>query len=78
MYEIKVRPVPAEIAQRAHVNEAQYLEMYQRSLDDTDGLLGGAGGGVLNLGQALGQGLRVRLPQRGHPLVRRGTPERIV
>ena len=37
MYEIKVRPVPAEIAQRAHVNEAQYLEMYQRSLDDADG-----------------------------------------
>ena len=37
MYDIKIHPVPAEIAKSAHVNEAQYLEMYQRSLDDADG-----------------------------------------
>ncbi|MGH8247356.1 MAG: acetate--CoA ligase, partial [Gammaproteobacteria bacterium] len=37
MFEIKVHPVPRSIAERAHINRKQYLEMYRRSVDDSDG-----------------------------------------
>ena len=37
MSESKVRPIPASIAQTAHVNEQQYLELYARSIADPDG-----------------------------------------
>ncbi|MDH5786539.1 MAG: AMP-binding protein, partial [Chromatiales bacterium] len=33
----KVYAVPAEFAARAHIDEAKYLEMYQRSVDDPKG-----------------------------------------
>jgi acetyl-CoA synthetase len=36
MSEEKVYPVPANVAQRAHINEARYKEMYARSLRDPD------------------------------------------
>ena len=35
-----VFPVPAEVAARAHVDNAKYLEMYQRSVEDPDGFWG--------------------------------------
>ena len=37
MSENKVYPVPAELAAKAHVNAAQYQEMYQRSVKDPAG-----------------------------------------
>ena len=33
----RVYPVPDEWARRAHCDDATYLEMYQRSIDDPDG-----------------------------------------
>ena len=40
MSEEKVYPVPAAFAAGAHLNETQYREMYQRSIDDPDGFWG--------------------------------------
>ncbi len=40
MSEEKVYPVPPEFAARAHINEEQYRDMYQRSIDDPDGFWG--------------------------------------
>ena len=37
MIEIETHPVPAAVAERAHINAATYQEMYQRSIDDPDG-----------------------------------------
>ncbi|MEJ2142367.1 MAG: acetate--CoA ligase [Gammaproteobacteria bacterium] len=37
MSEEKVYPVPAEFAAQANITEAQYKEMYQRSIDDPEG-----------------------------------------
>ena len=37
MSEIKTYPVSAEVAAHAHLTNDQYLEMYQRSIDDSDG-----------------------------------------
>jgi acetyl-CoA synthetase len=37
MADEKVYPVPAEAAAQAHITEAQYNEMYQRSVDDPEG-----------------------------------------
>ncbi len=37
MSEVKVYPVPADAAARAWVNDAQYQEMYQRSIGDPEG-----------------------------------------
>ena len=37
MFDIKTHPVTAGVAAKAHINEAQYLEMYQRSVEDPDG-----------------------------------------
>ncbi|MCG8097554.1 MAG: AMP-binding protein, partial [Candidatus Thiodiazotropha taylori] len=37
MSEIKVYPVPADFAAQANVNDAQYQEMYQRSISDPEG-----------------------------------------
>ena len=37
MSEGKIYPVPAEVAAHAWINEAQYKEMYQRSVDDPEG-----------------------------------------
>ena len=37
MFDIKTHPVTADVAAKAHINEAQYLEMYQRSVEDPDG-----------------------------------------
>ena len=37
MFEIKTHPVTADVVAKAHINEAQYLEMYQRSIEDPDG-----------------------------------------
>jgi acetyl-CoA synthetase len=39
-HEVKVYPVPAEMAKNAHIDEATYMEMYQRSVDDPDGFWG--------------------------------------
>ena len=36
MSEDNIYPVPEELAQNAHINEAQYKEMYERSLNDAD------------------------------------------
>jgi acetyl-CoA synthetase len=36
MSEVKVYPVPAEFAKHAWINEAQYKEMYERSISDPD------------------------------------------
>ena len=36
MSEVNTRPVPADLAAKAHINEAQYVEMYQRSIEDPD------------------------------------------
>lgn len=36
MFEIKIHPVPPEIAANAHIDEPRYLEMYQRSINDRD------------------------------------------
>ena len=38
-----VFPVPAEIADAAKVDNAKYLEMYQKSVDDPDAFWGEAG-----------------------------------
>ncbi|MFO7593570.1 MAG: acetate--CoA ligase [Pseudomonadota bacterium] len=38
--EVKVYPVPAEVAKNAHINEATYMEMYKRSVEDPDGFWG--------------------------------------
>ncbi|OOZ39350.1 acetate--CoA ligase [Solemya pervernicosa gill symbiont] len=40
MSESKLYPVPAEFAAKANINEAQYQEMYQRSIDDPEGFWG--------------------------------------
>ncbi|MET0095069.1 MAG: acetyl-coenzyme A synthetase N-terminal domain-containing protein, partial [Sedimenticola sp.] len=40
MSEDKVYPVPADFAAQANVNEAQYQEMYQRSIEDPEGFWG--------------------------------------
>ncbi|MES9965994.1 MAG: acetate--CoA ligase [Sedimenticola sp.] len=40
MSEDKVYPVPADFAAQANVNEAQYQEMYQRSVEDPEGFWG--------------------------------------
>nr|VFJ59955.1 MAG: acetyl-coenzyme A synthetase [Candidatus Kentron sp. DK] len=37
MSDVKVYDVPAEFAARAHIDEARYREMYQRSISDPDG-----------------------------------------
>ena len=37
MSEVKVYPVPAEVAAHAWINDAQYQEMYKRSVDDPEG-----------------------------------------
>ena len=37
MSEIKVYDVPADFASKANINEAQYTEQYQRSIDDPEG-----------------------------------------
>ena len=37
MSEGKIYPVPAEVAAHAWINDAQYKEMYQRSVDDPEG-----------------------------------------
>nr|VFJ49913.1 MAG: acetyl-CoA synthetase [Candidatus Kentron sp. FM]VFJ72596.1 MAG: acetyl-CoA synthetase [Candidatus Kentron sp. FM]VFK20099.1 MAG: acetyl-CoA synthetase [Candidatus Kentron sp. FM] len=37
MSDTKIYPVPAEFAARAHINDTQYQEMYQRSISDPDG-----------------------------------------
>ena len=37
MSENKIYPVPAEVAAKAWINEAQYNAMYQRSVDDPEG-----------------------------------------
>ncbi len=42
MSEEKIYPVPAEIAASAHIDEAKYNSMYQRSIDDPDGFWGDA------------------------------------
>ena len=36
MSEVKVYDVPAEIASSAHITDAQYEEMYERSINDLD------------------------------------------
>jgi acetyl-CoA synthetase len=36
-HEIKVYPVPTEIAKSAHIDEAAYQSMYQRSVEDPEG-----------------------------------------
>ncbi|TCK18587.1 acetyl-coenzyme A synthetase [Thiogranum longum] len=40
MSEEKVYPVPPAFAAKAHINETQYRDMYQRSIDDPDGFWG--------------------------------------
>jgi acetyl-CoA synthetase len=40
MSEAKIYPVPAEIAAKANVTEAQYQAMYKRSVDDPEGFWG--------------------------------------
>ncbi len=42
MSETKVYPVPADLANSAHINAEKYQEMYQRSIDDPDGFWGDA------------------------------------
>ena len=37
MSEIKVYPVPAEVASSAHINGAQYEALYRQSVEDPDG-----------------------------------------
>ncbi len=36
MSEIKVYEVPADLAKKAHINQAKYKEMYDRSINDSD------------------------------------------
>ncbi len=36
----KLYPVPADVAKHAHIDEATYQEMYQRSVDDPEGFWG--------------------------------------
>ena len=44
MSEQKIYGVPAEVAAGAHLDGERYREMYQRSVDDPEGILGRAGG----------------------------------
>nr|VFJ91620.1 MAG: acetyl-CoA synthetase [Candidatus Kentron sp. H]VFJ92693.1 MAG: acetyl-CoA synthetase [Candidatus Kentron sp. H]VFJ99493.1 MAG: acetyl-CoA synthetase [Candidatus Kentron sp. H] len=37
MSDVKIYDVPAEVAARAHIDDARYREMYQRSISDPDG-----------------------------------------
>ena len=39
-HEVKLYPVPADVASHAHIDEARYVEMYQRSVDDPEGFWG--------------------------------------
>jgi acetyl-CoA synthetase len=39
-HDVKLYPVPAEVAKHAHIDEATYKEMYQRSVDDPEGFWG--------------------------------------
>jgi len=47
MSEEKVYPVPAEVAAKAWINDAQYQEMYARSISDPDGFWGEKAGELL-------------------------------
>ena len=40
MSEVKVYPVPSDMAQQAWIDEQKYQEMYRRSVDDPDGFWG--------------------------------------
>jgi acetyl-CoA synthetase len=42
MSDEKIYPVPAEVAAAAHIDEAKYNAMYQRSIDDPEGFWGDA------------------------------------
>jgi len=42
MSDVKVHPVPAEVAANAHINAEKYDAMYKRSIDDPDGFWGDA------------------------------------
>jgi len=33
----RIYPVPAELAESAHINAERYKEMYERSIEDSDG-----------------------------------------
>ena len=37
MSEIKIHPVPAEVASHAHIDNETYQEMYRRSVEDPEG-----------------------------------------
>ncbi len=39
-HDVKLYPVPAEVAKHAHIDEATYQTMYQRSIDDPEGFWG--------------------------------------
>ena len=38
MSDVKLYPVPAEFAAKSHIDDARYQEMYQRSIEDPEGL----------------------------------------
>ena len=42
MSDVKIHPVPAEVAANAHINAEKYDAMYKRSIDDPDGFWGDA------------------------------------
>ena len=42
MSDVKIHPVPADVAANAHINAEKYDEMYKRSIDDPEGFWGEA------------------------------------
>jgi acetyl-CoA synthetase len=42
MSDVKIHPVPADVAANAHINAEKYDEMYKRSIDDPEGFWGDA------------------------------------
>ncbi len=78
MSEVKVYPVPTEIAAHAHINEAQYQSMYERSVRTPRGS-GARRRTSSSLVQEVGQGLAVGLHGRHrHQVVRRRQAQRLV
>ena len=62
--------VSAEMAARAHINQAAYQALYRRSHRRPERFLGGAGPAVCNLVAALDAGIRLGLSGARNPLVR--------
>ena len=72
-----IYPAPQRFRDEAHINEARYEEMYERSVRDPDGFWSEQATAFLDLELALLRGVLARLRQRSCALVRRWDAERL-